>query len=235
MRPLPPFPDLAVGQDLPHGRLVAVRLPAQLPPEMLETLHPAERALCADFGPLRLRGFVGGRYALRRALADIGAPFAQPILWTSRGAPRLPEGFRGSVSHKDDDIAVALVRPGHLDVGIDVEGRSTRAQDISRKILTQSELGVLATIPEEEQQGRVLLAFSIKEAIYKAVDPTLQRHISFKAVSVNPRTDGSVEVLTDWTDPKVQARWMPWNNHWISTVCVVSGHEIFKKPENPGG
>jgi 4'-phosphopantetheinyl transferase EntD len=40
----------------------------------------------------------------------------------------------------------------------------------------------------------VLLRFSVKEAIYKALDPFVRRYVAFREMSVSPRADGTAEV-----------------------------------------
>lgn len=58
-------------------------------------------------------GFLGGRLAIRRALAGTEAASVPPlaILHNQEGAPVLPEGLAASISHKRH-MAVALVQPG---------------------------------------------------------------------------------------------------------------------------
>ncbi|HVV53626.1 MAG TPA: hypothetical protein VHO06_28480, partial [Polyangia bacterium] len=94
-------------RELPFGTCVGVALPEtpafELPPE----LHPEEAAFARALPEGTRAGWVGGRVALRAALAAIGVAAPEPLLATPRGAPRLPAGAVGSVSHKRT-IAVAL-------------------------------------------------------------------------------------------------------------------------------
>ncbi len=72
-----------------------------------------------------------------------------------------------------------------MHVGVDLEHRPT-ARDlarpsIARRILTAPELDALAELDADPlaQRERVILSFAIKEAVYKAIDPTVQRYVQF--------------------------------------------------------
>ena len=69
---------------------VGVALP-EAPERVLPSgLHPDEAAYAQLMAPARRVGFVGGRLALRAALAALGARDVGPILATARGAPACP-------------------------------------------------------------------------------------------------------------------------------------------------
>lgn len=188
---------------LSHGLCVAVSLPQRGTPLDTHDLAPLdfeERTHADALPPLRRTSFVGGRRAMRQALATI-AHDAPAILATPRGAPLLPDSVRGSISHKDS-IAVALVAlstddgnasPRH--VGIDVELDAPRATDVSRHVLVDAEIARLAHLPDDERLRVVTLHFSIKEAIYKAIDPFVQRYVGFHEVEVEPLVGGTVRVV----------------------------------------
>ncbi len=176
-----------------------------------ERLHPDEAALVEAMPPAPRATFVAGRLAMRAA---IGAALANqaphdavaPILRSARGAPVLPSTMAGSVSHKHD-AALALMLPRHalahgssLHVGVDLEHRpSSRDIDrpsIARRILTAPELDALAEFAQDPlaQRERVILSFAIKEAVYKAIDPTVQRYVRFTEVALQFNESGSVSV-----------------------------------------
>jgi 4'-phosphopantetheinyl transferase EntD len=151
-------------------------------------LHPEEIALAAPFAPRRRRVFAAGREAMRRALSALGhAREDLSILSNARGAPILPEGFRGSISHKET-IAVALARRsgdrGDPHLGIDVEIDRERTIDVSRRVLTDEELSEAGALDPTAFQAFVLRRFSMKEAIYKAIDPFLRRYVGFREVTI---------------------------------------------------
>ncbi|HEX8792183.1 MAG TPA: 4'-phosphopantetheinyl transferase superfamily protein [Polyangiaceae bacterium] len=192
------LPDVAFDLELTHGRCVGVRLPEA--PGVVEALAeaalmPEERAYAATLGGVRRRTWMGGRVALRQALVREGID-APPVLADGRGAPALPPGVAGSISHKED-MAVALVaREGRAKLGVDVERDAPGKLDISKKVLTDEELAEAAKLSSAERAREVLLRFSAKEAIYKALDPFVQRYVAFREVAVTPRPDGSAVVTS---------------------------------------
>ncbi len=180
-------------RELPFGTCVGIALPAiesargdddpfDLPP----ILHADEAAFARGLSPFRRAGWVGGRVALRAALTAIGFEAPAPIFATPRGAPSLPSGVIGSVSHKSD-LAVALVARANgapaASLGIDVEVVRSLKHDIARHVLTADER---AALPPEgpARDAEVLLLFSAKEAIYKALDPWVGRFVSFQEATV---------------------------------------------------
>ena len=179
--------------DLPFGTCVGVSLPADGAFELPAGLHPVETAFARALPEARRGGWVGGRFALRAALAAAGLEASEPMLSTPRGAPLLPTGAVGSISHKRT-IAVALCArqaDPRATIGIDVEDLRPLRTDIASRVLTTEELAVL---PAEgpARDAAVLLAFSAKEAIYKALDPWVHRFVGFQEASVAHAADGSL-------------------------------------------
>ncbi|HTB58192.1 MAG TPA: 4'-phosphopantetheinyl transferase superfamily protein [Polyangia bacterium] len=179
--------------DLPFGICVGVALPEDRAFELPEVLHPVEAAFARARPEARRAGWVGGRVALRAALAAVGVEAPEPMLSMPRGAPLLPPGAVGSVSHKRA-LAVALVAreaDPRATVGIDVEDLRPLRTDIASRVLTPDELAV---IPSSglERDAAVLLRFSAKEAIYKALDPWVHRFVGFHEASVARAPDGAL-------------------------------------------
>lgn len=122
--------------------------------------------------------FEGGRRALARALAELGGN-ASSIERDDRGAPVLPSGFVGSVSHKGTTcVALAAVDEGAR-IGVDLERVRRIHPGLERKILVEEELAQIDGLAEQERARHVLACFSVKEAIYKAIDPYLRRYVAF--------------------------------------------------------
>ena len=178
-------------------------------------LHANEAALVQSMPPTRRATFVAGRLAMRTAMREaLGSANTAhapddahaPILRTDRGAPVLPPAVAGSVSHKHD-AALALVLPRRATppgkithVGVDLEhrpvARDITRPSIARRILTVPELDALSMLNADPlaQRERVILSFAIKEAVYKAIDPTVQRYIRFTEVALRFGDDGTVSV-----------------------------------------
>jgi 4'-phosphopantetheinyl transferase EntD len=201
--------------DLSHGRCVGVSLPtgdgddAAVPAAALAALPETERRHVETLPPARRVGWVGGRLALRAALADLAFD-AGPILSTPRGAPQLPAGARGSISHKkglvvalaarasdDPDAPTPTPTPTAMpiwQVGVDLERIVPGHSGIARYVLRAEERARLPPGDDPRRVEELLFAFSAKEAVYKALDPFLGRYVSFREVSVERRADGSAAV-----------------------------------------
>ncbi len=220
--------------DLPHGRCVGVALPQPgaakdvptstavgvLPQEewrQLETLPEARRA-----------SWAGGRIALHATLADLGVE-AGAVLSTPRGAPILPAGARGSISHKES-LAVALAARTEVDggawrLGIDIERVAPGKLDISKRVLRPDELARLPPPDDPRRIEELAFAFSAKEAIYKALDPFVARYVSFQEVAVERNADGTARAMLDLRDGngaafEVSVRWLRRDDFIITTARV---------------
>ncbi len=180
--------------DLPFGTCVGVSLPADGTFDLPAELHPVETAFARALPEARRAGWVGGRVALRAALAAVAVKASEPMLSTPRGAPLLPPGAVGSVSHKRT-IAVALCaresRP-RATLGIDVEDLRPLRVDVASKVLTPEEQAALPGELGAARDAAVLLHFSAKEAIYKALDPWVHRFVGFHEASVARGPDGAL-------------------------------------------
>jgi 4'-phosphopantetheinyl transferase EntD len=194
--------------DTPHGRALVLEVDDAL--IAAESLVGSEVALAANLGPVRRREFVAGRAALRSLL---GEPV--PIVADDRGAPILPAGWVGSISHKGDQAAALLAPAGDGFVGIDLEQAAPPRQPIERRILTAGELARI-------RDGReITLHFAIKEAIYKAVDPMVRRYVGFTEVELEIAGDGScaVHVIDASRLPVVvEAWWRERDGMWLATA-----------------
>ncbi len=203
---------VVLDERLPHGHAVALTLPspdAGYSSEDLEHLHAGERAFAAGLAPRRRHTWIGGRLALRAALGRIGIACGA-ILSTARGAPALTTGIAGSVSHKDR-FAVALADlTGEWRIGVDYEPLVPPRERIERKVLTPEERKDWLLLPEDTRWEYTLRRFSIKEAVYKAIDPFLGRFVGFDEVTVAPGASGEVDVRPLFeTRLRIEARWTP--------------------------
>lgn len=183
-------------------------------------LHADERAHAATLSPHRAREWMGGRAALRQLVVT-----ELPMLSDDRGAPHMPPGFVGSVSHKKDLAAALVADDDGWKVGVDLDLAAPPRADIAPRILTARELaalddhtaspfGAAAREPSLARvRGRaVTLRFAIKEAIYKAVDPFLRRYVAFKEVELDfdPLRVSSELGLT------IEAAWLEHDGHWLA-------------------
>jgi enterobactin synthetase component D len=191
-------PNFTLG--LPHGHFVGVDIPPVLTDELRAALHPDELAYASAMGEGRQASFAAGRVALRAAIvaADPAAAArlsAMPYLPAPDGGPTLPPGVLASISHKRR-LAVALAARAGPDagaaLGVDLEDDRPLRVDISRRVLTQGELRRAAALPPSERDRNLIQHFSLKEALYKAVNGFGLAPVTFHNVEVTQiSSDGS--------------------------------------------
>ena len=231
MAPTPPTPpkppEVVFDRILEHGRALAVRIPKAVEEADAlghEVLLAEERDHAASLPPLRRSAWIGGRVAARLALAELGRD-AAPIFSDDRGAPLFPEETAGSISHKRD-IAVALVaRRVEGQLGVDLEIDARGKVDIASRVLTKSEQRDLVGLDEGARAREVLLRFSAKEAIYKALDPYVRRYVGFQEVAVLPEPVGHARVIADLVGGEgpfsFDVRWERFDGLVLTTARVV--------------
>jgi 4'-phosphopantetheinyl transferase EntD len=178
-------------------------------------LHPAEAGLAYAMPPLRALTFMCGRAAMRKAIGSLGMACPDPIGSTPRGAPMLPGGITGSISHKQSGgrtvaVAMAEVDDGRT-AGVDIEIADTPRGSVAAVVLTREELEDVRTVAGEQRWFEVLLRFSLKEAIYKAVDPLVSRYVDYREVSVFPQDSGKAGVVWHPVEPgpklEIESSW----------------------------
>jgi 4'-phosphopantetheinyl transferase EntD len=121
---------------------------------------------------------------------------------------------------------VALVAcESDLRVGVDVEADEPGSIDISSKVIADDEMADLAPLGALERAREVLLRFSAKEAIYKALDPFVHRFVGFKEVSVAPQADGRADVRLHLDNNEgpfaVEVRWRRFDALVLTTARVA--------------
>lgn len=220
----PPFTSLPLIAG-PHGVIGLVRLPDSadpVPEEVLGRLHPEEAEYARALRGYRQVSFVGGRLALADALATLGVPRV-PVLPDERGTPILPDGLTGSISHKRTlAVGLAALAPSHVRVGIDLEDLDPPRPQVAPRVLRPAELSEIAQLPEDRRWIDLVIRFSAKEAIYKAIDPFVRRWVGFDEASVEPQVDGTLQLALHLTPPAPglevtgRFRWLP--GHVLTTV-----------------
>jgi enterobactin synthetase component D len=189
---------------LGHGACVIVELDD--PAAALGGLAPDEQRRAAELPEARRGAYIAGRTALHLALGSV-----MPIPSDDRGAPVLPVGWVGSISHKGRRAAALVSPAGAGHVGVDLELAAAPRQDIARRILTPRELDALP------DRGRaVTLRFAIKEAIYKAIDPYARRYVGFTEVELE--LTGDAVAVTTALPYAIEAAWREHAGHWLATA-----------------
>lgn len=179
-----------------HGVIGGYHLPDRpdpVPESILAELPEAERAHARELRGFRQVQFVGGRLALHEAMRAAGTP-ERAVLPDDRGAPRLPPGWVGSVSHKRT-MAVGMVARAHDGtLGVDLEDRLPERVHLADRLLRPPELETLQALPHARQWPWLLLTFSVKEAVYKALDPHVRRYVAFQEAEVDLGLEGLATV-----------------------------------------
>ncbi|WHP06164.1 MULTISPECIES: 4'-phosphopantetheinyl transferase family protein [Acinetobacter] len=131
--------------------------------------------------PKRLNEFYAGRI-LAQAILQQHFSCLDSITSMSERLPIWPKGFKGSISHSNNKLVVAVSAQADY-LGIDIEHivDENFAKDSAALILTQSEQALWQT---GQIQGLsfceyLTLIFSLKESLYKAVYPVAQSYIDF--------------------------------------------------------
>ena len=231
------------------GRLALRRAVYALPGGAAALVAPATAGNAAGKVATAEEAAAAAAAAAAASASTAGPPLLQaPLLACAGGAPLLPRGITGSISHKAG-IAVALAaaaagdQPGttaaeeaatttvaqRRAVGVDIELVVASADEggrFARRVLTARERTALGGDPalvqallllqqqhpaaavalSEEAEGtrrrkRALalaleakLAFSLKEALFKALYPFVGRRVALREAEVGPRADGSCAV-----------------------------------------
>lgn len=161
---------------MPPGHGCAVLSLTQNPAPLL----PEEEAAILRAVPKRQREFALGRMALRAAIRAAGhdLPAARPIPMRPDRQPDLPPGIRASLSH-GGDYCIAVASPsGGASIGIDLEPISRTPPEG----LAQTVMPFRQRLAAGDQAADPLLAFCIKEAMFKAQYRLTGRMLDFSAV-----------------------------------------------------
>jgi 4'-phosphopantetheinyl transferase EntD len=153
-----------------------------------------------------------GRAAMCEALAMPGLDIPRD----DRGAPVIPAGWLGSISHKHERAAALVARDDGTGarIGVDLEVAAEPRQPIESRVLRPRELAAL------RDRREVTLYFAIKEAIYKAVDPFVRRFVGFTEVEL-ALADGGACVVTSELSLAIEAWWCERDGHWLATARAV--------------
>ncbi|MFV2119377.1 4'-phosphopantetheinyl transferase family protein [Streptomyces sp. Act-28] len=183
-------------------------MPVREHPDWLPLLHQEELATADRLTRVRARHvFLTSRAAQRLIGAHyLGLPPGDVVITRDcahcttvtpapHGRPRFAHGTPPpvdySVSHTEEHLLVAVT--GHGAVGVDIEGRSSLrdVDDLSRAVLTAAEREHFATLPAQARTGRLLTAWTRKEAAMKLTGLGLRaspRHLDVRGplVSAGP-------------------------------------------------
>ncbi len=216
-------------------------LPHALPGvQLLSTRFDPERLDPEDFtrwgiAPLkavnkRQTEFLAGRICAHEALRRLtGAPLILPV--AEDRSPCWPAGVVGSITHGAGWAAAVAARAEHWrGLGLDVEKLlpSTRADRLAAEILTPAELLGYAELPEAQRALRVTLTFSIKESLFKALYPLVQKRFYFQeAELIQHHADGHArlrllnDLSREWrTGAELEGQFALFDDYLLSLVSI---------------
>ena len=155
-------------------------------------LYPEEAVAVVNAVTRRRAAYAAGRLCARAALAAWGAA-PGPIPSRPDRSPAWPDGYAGSISHCPDRcVAVAAPLSTVASLGIDVELARLADANLYRHICRPEELAEWSARPELTLDLWAALAFSAKEAYYKAHFPLAGTFLDFQEVrlSIGVEADG---------------------------------------------
>lgn len=145
---------------LPNG----ARSHLSLVKDFQDNLYQTEEELLSGTSTARRREFVAGRTLSRFLLADLGCP-SQPVLRGYDGMPIWPDGYCGSITHKQGVCGAIVAKNEALtSVGLDLELNQPLTEAVWRNFINEGEL---EDSPNFDWKANIL--FSCKEAAFKCL------------------------------------------------------------------
>ncbi len=155
-----------------------------------------------------------------------------PVLVGPTREPLWPSGLIGSITHTQQrgrfESIVAYTAlapdPGNTGIGIDAELLGRVTSDLTRRILTDDERLLVERLPPGERDRFVALAFSAKEALYKAQFPLTGAWLGFHDAELD--SDGTrIRLvaggpLTGVVDDPVRVRSLVVDDRIVAAVVV---------------
>lgn len=149
----------------------------------------------SSYAPQRRRTFAMGRLAAHRAIEALGHGSIAPVRRNDDGSPDWPSGLIGSISHTADLAVAAVAEERHAGgLGVDIE-------DVWRTPVNHSGHieGLVADAMERAwiagDRSRLILLFSAKEAIFKALYPRHRAFFGFEAAHLERSSEGFIATL----------------------------------------
>ncbi|MBV4483869.1 4'-phosphopantetheinyl transferase family protein [Pseudomonas khavaziana] len=149
--------------------------------------------------------FLAGRLCAREALQRLDNLNCIPAIGEDR-APIWPGHISGSITHSTGHAAAIV---GHKTqwrgLGMDLENLLAleRAERLAGEILTADELQRMAALPRQQHGLLVTLTFSVKESLFKALYPIVQKRFYFEHAEVlewSPAGHVRLRLLTDLSE-----------------------------------
>ena len=212
---------------LPGVQLISTRFdPALLDPEDFTRCGVPGMSAVSKRQTEFLAGRLCAHEALRRAT---GAPCIPAV--NEDRSPCWPAGVVGSITHGAGWAATVVARREQWrGLGLDVEKQipTTRADRLVAEILTPRELEGYAALDETQRALRVTLTFSIKESLFKALYPLVNKRFYFQeAELIHHDSSGyaRLRLLNDlseqWTTgAELEGQFAQFDDYLLSLVSI---------------
>jgi enterobactin synthetase component D len=130
--------------------------------------------------------FLAGRVCARAALQQLEGLSFIPAIGEDR-APVWPAHITGSITHSTGRAAAIVANKAHWrGLGMDLENLldAERAERLAGEILTGPEMQRMAAGARDQLAMLVTLTFSVKESLFKALYPIVQKRFYFEHAEV---------------------------------------------------
>ncbi|MEM8843882.1 MAG: 4'-phosphopantetheinyl transferase superfamily protein [Pseudomonadota bacterium] len=174
--------------------------------------------------------YISGRLCAREALMKLTGSTLTPDMASDR-SPLWPQGVCGSISHSHNVvITIVANNTDYLTLGIDIEKVMTEktAKEIYQQFMESSEEGCYEDMYTFAE--KVTIQFTIKEAIFKALYPLINKRFYYEAVrliSIN-ESEASLKLMMDLSDDwkkddelKVEYEI---NDDWVCSILKLPNH-----------
>lgn len=174
--------------------------------------------------------FLAGRLCARDALHRVTGEPCIPAINEDR-SPCWPAGVVGSITHGAGWAAVVVARREQWrGIGLDVEKRIpvARADRLAAEILTPREMEGYDALDEVQRALRVTLTFSIKESLFKALYPLVNKRFYFQeAELIHHDSSGYArlrllnELSTEWkAGAELEGQFVQFEDYLLSLVSI---------------
>lgn len=129
----------------------------------------------------RKETYLAGRLAVQLAQSSQNFPLFD-VIRGNDGAPIWPTNYIGSISHTDNEAVAIVVEPAELaikGIGVDIERVQSAAQLQDRALIGEPKEYDLLRKAGFDESMAILILFSLKESVYKALYPYVKRYFDF--------------------------------------------------------
>ncbi|MBE7926634.1 4'-phosphopantetheinyl transferase family protein [Pseudomonas saudiphocaensis] len=175
--------------------------------------------------------FLAGRLCAHEALRRATGVASIPAVGEDR-APCWPAGVVGSITHGAGWAAAVAARAEQWrGLGLDVERllASTRADRLAGEILTPRELESYGDLDDSQRATLVTLTFSIKESLFKALYPLVNKRFYFQEAELIHHDDNGQARLRllnnlsqEWkSGAELEGQFVQFDGYLLSLVSIA--------------